>query len=209
MTASTVDSTVALVTLEQMKEYLQITSGTTDDALLSTIINGISQRIHSYCQRNLLSKSYTQYYSGRGTESIMLAMAPVTAISSVKEDLLRVFGTDTVVPSADMIIEPCGRIKLFNNRQYWLRGSLSIKVVYTAGYSLATLPADIALAAKEFCAAAYYKAKNRRHGVQSESIGDKTISYINVAIPPEVSGALDPYVLPASAEEWLEEVSNA
>lgn len=209
MTASSVDSSVALVTLEQLKEYLQITTGSGDDALLASIINGISSRVHDYCQRNLLSKSYTQFYSGRGTETLMLAMAPVTAVSKVCEDPLRVFGTDTEILRANMIIEPCGRIKCFNGKTYWYRGNLNIKVVYTAGYSLAALPPSIALAVKEFMAAAYWKAKNRRFDVQSESLGDKTINYLSVDMPPQVVGALAPYVLPASGEEWCEEVANA
>jgi|GEM_PF-6620801 len=209
MSATTVDTTVALVTLEQMKEYLQISSGTTDDALLAAIINGISQRVHDHCQRNLLSKSYTQFYSGRNSPSLMLAMAPVTAVSKIYEDGLRAFGASTEVAAADRIVEPCGRVTAFNNRSAWAKGTYNIKVIYTAGYSLATLPASVALAVKEWCAAAYFKAKNRRHDVQSESLGDKTITYIQVDIPPQVASALQPHVMSPSAEDWCEEVASA
>lgn len=207
--ASTVDTNIALISLDNLKEYLQITAST-EDALLAAIINGISQRVHDYCQRNLLSKQYTQYYSGRGTSSFMLAMAPVTAVSKIYEDSLRAFGASSEVAVADRIVEPCGRVTAYNNRTLWNRGTYNIKVVYTAGYaSAAALPASIALAVKEFCAAAYYKAKNKRFDVQSESLGDKNITYTQVDMPPQVEGALQPYVLPPSGEDWCEEVAGA
>lgn len=207
--ASTVDSNIALVSLADLKEYLQITSGSTDDALLSAIINGISQRVHDHCQRNLLSKSYTQFYSGRGRASFLLAMSPVTAVAHIYEDSLRAFGASTEIAVTDRIVEPSGRVMAFNNRSSWCKGKYNLKVMYTAGYTLASLPASIALAVKEFCAAAYYKAKNRRHDVQSESLGDKTITYTQVDMPPQVEGALRPHVMTLSGEEWCEEVSGA
>jgi len=205
MSATTVNSAIALTTLEGLKEYLQL-SGTSDDALLAVIINGISQRVHDFCQRNLLSASYTHYFNGNGRRELLLAKAPVTAVTSVHEDHLRVWGDDTLVAAADRVVEPCGRMLCINNKDVWTRGILNIKVIYTAGYSLATLPASVDLAVKEFCAAAYYKAKNRRHDVQSESLGDKTINYIQVNMPPQVEGALRPYIFVPTGDEYAEAI---
>lgn len=205
MSASTVDSTIALVTLEHLKEYLGIT-GSSDDALLAAIINGISQRVHDHCQRYLLSKSYTHYFSGGGNRTLLLAMSPVTSVTSVHDDTLREFGAATLVAAADRLVERSGLMTCINDKVAWGRGVLNVKVVYTAGWSLAALPASLSLAVKEFCAAAYYKAKNRRHDVQSESLGDKTITYLQVAMPATVEAALAPYVHVHTGADWAEAI---
>ncbi len=77
----------ALITLEELKLYLDI-NDKTEDTLLELFINNASDFIDRYCHRNLASAAYTlERYNGRGRE-LNLKNYPVTAIVQICQDTL-------------------------------------------------------------------------------------------------------------------------
>ena len=87
-------------------------------------------------------------------------------------------------------------IRLFENSYipYFMPGQRTVKVIYRAGYE--TIPADLRRAVVMMTAHLYYKADRQRQNLQSESMGDASVTYLNEAIPKEVVELLKPYVRP-------------
>lgn len=74
---------MSLVTLEEVKDYLEITS-TGHDGRLANIINYASKAVETYCGREFAANTYTEYHDG-GTPSIFLERIPVNNVTVVAE----------------------------------------------------------------------------------------------------------------------------
>lgn len=197
----TLDTTKALITVEEAKEYLKIT-GAGDDAILGALINSVSEWVCRFVGRNLLSASYVEYYSGDGSPGLMLNHYPVTAVASIYEDTLRVFGADTeiVVATNVMIRKEAGILQAWNLKSNWGIGNANIKVSYTAGYTAAsginggTMPYDIRQAVKRILDQQYRTGyTHRKLDVSSESVGDQTTTFREGDVPTDAKTILEPY----------------
>jgi uncharacterized phiE125 gp8 family phage protein len=190
-----IDSTIALVTLAETKTFLKIT-GLTEDTVLENLIDEISQTIQSYLGRKLISTGYTEYYDGDGSDTLILNQFPVTALTSLNDDPNRAFGSTTAVNvTTDVILDgAAGVLHVWNGKATFFKGHGNIKAVYTAGYSVTTLPYDLQLATK-LSIAQLYKIRYgaQRFGVKSETIADRTVSFDYEAFPAEAKQILDHY----------------
>jgi len=189
-----------LVTLAAVKTYLGI-SGTDDDDLLNALIGGVSKAIKNYCQDNIASDTYTEYYDGPANNIIILKHRPIISITGSEEGVWDDLNTDYedgdkldysdddfyYYAEEGMIV---GRDHTFNV------GRKNIKVVYKAGYD--TIPDDVQLAAKMQVATLYNKVKGGLDGVSAERIGDYSITLAKgsdaAALLPEAEVMLRPYV---------------
>ena len=72
----------ALTSLSTLKSWLGITA-TTDDAVLEAAIDRATSRIESYLERNIKERSYAEWRSGAGVDTIRLHQWPVTTVTSV------------------------------------------------------------------------------------------------------------------------------
>ena len=192
---ATVDATFALVTLADLKVFLKITGGAADSKL-SFLINEISKAVNTFVGHFLLSKTYTEYYNGDGSRELMVKNFPIISITSLHNaDSLRTFDGSTVIDvSADVLInKPSAILELWNDEAAFLRGRANIKLVYTAGYAVANIPNDIQLAVKKWAAQQYLRLDKRRHDIQSESIAQRTVTYLDRPMPDEVKFLLQPY----------------
>jgi uncharacterized phiE125 gp8 family phage protein len=199
-----VDSTIALVTLAQARLALKVPAATVDavqDAALEDMINRASAFANKWTGRWLLLKSYTEYYDGDGGNSLMLKNYPVDTLTSVHDDPLRVFGASTLIAASDYILDAAGGIiRLWNNAVTFLQGRANIKVVYTAGYPLASVPYDIQEAVLMIVQHQYKRVyQDQRIGLASETIGDHTMQYTDDAIPKKAKEVLERYRLKHSA----------
>lgn len=189
------DTVNQLVSLSDAKEFLKITAAS-EDAVITSMVNRASHWANSYTQRLLLSRENTDYYDGDGTGVLTLNQYPVTALSNLYDDPLRVFGAGTAISvSDDVVIEGAyGIIRLWNNTQAFLKGILNVKVVYTAGYALASVPEPIKEAVLLYIAHSYRRGHiDQRFGVVSETIGDRTTSYSSDDIPQKAKTLLNPF----------------
>ena len=74
--------TYALTSLANLKSWLGITAST-DDAVLEKAIDRATARIESFIGRQILSRSYTEWRSGAGVDTIRLHQYPVTQVTNV------------------------------------------------------------------------------------------------------------------------------
>jgi uncharacterized phiE125 gp8 family phage protein len=194
-----VDPTVALVTLAQAKTWLKIASGTTsEDTLLEAMINRAGALANRFTGRTLKSAEYVEFYDGTGTSKLMLRRYPVTAVSSIYDDVARDFAAGSLIPTDEIIIDSAGVIQLDPAEgTIFTAGRLNIKVTYTAGYKDATdnlVPYDLQEAALLIVQHSYKRHyETQRIGLNSETVGDKTMTYSDDAIPKKAKAVLDLY----------------
>lgn len=94
-----------LTTVDTIKAQLGI-SGTAEDAKLTTWLAQADQMIKSYLKRNIEQATYTEFYSGDGTNIIRLRQTPVQSITSLYLDNAGFFGTVSgSFASASQLIE--------------------------------------------------------------------------------------------------------
>lgn len=189
--ASVLDSANALISLADLKAYLsadtadEFLTDTSTDNELERIINSASLFANRYTGVELLSRSQTEYYDGDGGQTLFLDNFPVT--SSVSElalyiDIDRVYAASSKVDS-DKIILYADRGKIVVEDTIFTRGPQSVKITYTAGYSLASVPADLAYAIKLICAAMWKKKKDKLTNIASLTVEGQSITLVEKDIP--------------------------
>ena len=201
---------MALTTLADLKTYLGITD-TSEDDLLNLLIADADAAILGYIGRTIESATLTEYYSGDGTQMLVLQQRPVTAVTSANVDdggyagqasgafpvaTAWTAGEDffirTVVENESNtgeLVAIKGPGTFTGDREprtwgEWPLGTGNIKVVYTAGY--ATVPSDLAGACRIL--AAWMRA-SRENGmpVKSEKLGAYSYTLLEDTGIPELS----------------------
>jgi uncharacterized phiE125 gp8 family phage protein len=203
MTVS-VDDTIALVTAAQAKSYLRITAST-EDELIATLINAMSQLVKTYCGRDFVETDFTEYYDGDGTATLVLRNYPILDVTSIHNaDAQRTFDSSTEIDvTEDVIIDNAGGIlRLWNNESGFLCGHANVKVVYSSGYE--TIPWDLQQATLHLIGNAYKRQyQDQRFGIQSETINQRTVTFTNDPIPKAVALVLEKYRAFAGANRGL------
>lgn len=194
-----IDTTVALITLAEAKQYLG-ESGTESDAQLAALINEVSSWIApGYLGRELVSKQRTEYYHGDGSGTLLLRNVPIISIASVYLDANRAWTSDTQVDlAADAVIDKgAGLIRLWNTRASWYWGFQNVKVTYTAGYTVGpggTLPPAIKLAVKRTVKRQWTQGMTGNLlDLSAQNIGDKSNSFRDADLSSDVKSMLDPF----------------
>lgn len=184
-----------LTTLSEVKVQLELTSDTTYDTWLSTLISAASVFIENYCKRKFVSREYTEYYDGKGRDRIFLNHRPISAIAYIYDDCDREFGADTLIDSDEYtyyaeegIVRLFGETRQFFTRGIFQEGVLNVKIKYTAGE---TVPADLNQACVDMVIWKF-RLKNT-DGISSESIGSYSVSYSREQIPSKILSVLDMY----------------
>lgn len=172
----------ALTTLDNVKSYLNITNDD-KDLLLENLINRATQVIEGfYVNRPLINiatsssttlQSQTEYFDG-DTDRLFVKYFPIDTITSVYDDPDRTY-TDTgdLVPSTDYVVyEDRGEIRFDNELA---DGSHSVRVIYTGGYTTATLPIDLEQVCIELVG--LIEKHPDSIGISGKSFSDGSISY--------------------------------
>lgn len=181
---------MALLELEELKDYLGITS-TTQDVILDIIRLGVVAAVENQTGREFESQARTEYYDGPGERLLILNHRPVTAVTSVHVDSTGYAGQGTtpfesssewtqgdyffIRPPVEASERNPGILEAING--VWTKGRGNIKVVYTAGYS--TLPEDLKLAVCQVCAAVRKRRTTGGSPLQSETIGRYAYQLMN------------------------------
>ncbi|MEE9200657.1 MAG: head-tail connector protein [Candidatus Brocadiales bacterium] len=168
---------MSLTTVANVKEYLGV-SGTSDDALLSRLVDWSTDLIHSYCRRVFTEASYDEYYDGDGTEGLLVNQFPVSTVTLLEVDGVQ---KDT---SSYLLYGQLGLIKVKSGK--FPRGKKNLRVQYSAGY--ATLPNDLEQVAIELVSLKYYDRGRNRLGVTAKD----GVSYVP-HLSDEIKLVLDLY----------------
>jgi len=189
----TIDTTNALVDVDTAREYLGVKE--TDERRLPTIkqcINGASGFCNSYTKRKLLSRSLTEYYSGGGVEMIMLNNYPCTTLTSVYDDLNRVYGADTLITLTNLVVMPTDLLyTIIYDGNVFGDGLKNVKITYTAGYS--SVPYDLQQACLGMVGLYFHHTDEKMLAVQSRSVGDGSVTVNTDKVPKWVEDILNGY----------------
>ena len=159
---------------------------------LNFYINNASWFCNNYTHRLLLSRSSTEYYSGDGTNSLLVNNYPITAITHIYNDLARVYGAGTEITLTDLVFLPQDlAYKIVYDGGVFTKGIKNLKVEYTAGY--ATIPWDLQEAALELCAFYWDNFENKLFGKVAMSMADGSIRLATTGIPKSVLTVLEHY----------------
>jgi uncharacterized phiE125 gp8 family phage protein len=184
----------ALLTLAELKAFLQITSSD-QDAALEGFINGCSDAVETLTGRRLASRTYTDEHLHVRPEWVLgiewLDVEwPITAMQT-----LDVGGTPQTVwmpgdagspEDRDVYVLEArdpkhGRDRLFRPAGWPL--GVFVTRSYTAGYAAAAIPGDLKQAVLTLAGDWYYRRTRQADPVISRSAGAETITYVNEALP--------------------------
>ena len=198
----------ALTSVQRLADFLglgTITAGSTKETLLQMVINSVTAFVESYCKRRFKETTYTQeLYDGDGTQFLFLKNYPVDSSGTFtlerRESALNEDDWEQIDSEYFYVDYDAGYIETANESIRFIPGVKNYRVTYTAGIAfnlsstfLSDSTADLEYAAWKLCATVY----NRRHGdagIQSESIGDVSVTYTKEVFEnEEIKSILDKY----------------
>ena len=141
-----------VVDLADMRQFLEHNQDyTVRDPILVNMIFEISMAMEEYCNRKFEEKEETDPFDG-GVDDLFLTRPPLSGAMpyfgiDIRVDTERIWGADTRLDNDYFTADGPSGI-LTSNYGPFLKGNKIIKVVYTGGYTRATLPKDLTLAAK-------------------------------------------------------------
>lgn len=203
---------MALVTAAEIKAIIPEITGTTDDAALGVLADGIGAAFARFCgyppasasaTPTMESTSYTLYLTGTGGRDLYLPIRPTTAVASVYDDPDLDFTSSTyLVSSSDYAIVWDPRrgsvLRLTSTATWGVWSDIpgGIKVACTAGFTAI----DPALKALAEMAVRNWSDLKQTRGKRSVSVGPATTSFVDEALlPAHVRIGLGPYQLPSVA----------
>jgi len=187
------DEALAWTSRDAVKAHLKITATDLDDEI-DTKINEASRLLQSFIGHSLKTDTYTEYFDGDCTNTLLVSNYPVQSVTSIHDDTARVFGDDKLIDSGDYVFdsnenENVGTIRLFKGHGIFYRGVQNIKVVYVAGFD--EVPEDAELSCKQLVAWLMNRAGTE--GQTSASLGGKSETYEMDDIPEYIKRGVRRY----------------
>lgn len=169
-----------MITLTELKTYLNITDSN-KDSLLQSCIDASVKEIEDYCNRKLSSGTYTEYLNGNGRTEIYLRNYPINEVTSILyytdyDGYDDIFITGDTPENSVLIIEQTNCIKLLKC-YYFFKGCKNIKITYTAGFDTDDAPEDIKSVLLELSSIKYYNSPVSGHarlGKASDNVNSAT-----------------------------------
>jgi len=165
---------MALITIPEVKTAFDITN-ISDNALITTLLASALSEAQKYCGRMFEQAQFTEYLQGDGGDTLIIKNTPIsTAVSvSVYDDSDRAFGVDTLIAAADLDIWLDEGIIKYDGNVFAESKVRNVKVVYTGGYTAATVPADLKQALIFLVGALYYEQKGAILITSGENVEDR------------------------------------
>lgn len=128
----------ALTTRDRVIEHRiangeQLDSTPETNTQIDNFINAISSRMESYCDRKFVSRSYTEYLDGRGSNVLYPKQYPVTDVESITSDAgWKWLIKDLINPENYRVVDENSIV--LKSGMMFPDAVQNIKLVYTAGY---------------------------------------------------------------------------
>jgi uncharacterized phiE125 gp8 family phage protein len=185
-----IDTTSALVELEEVKAWLDIKASDKDN-WFQQLINRVSADCAAYCDRTLISATYTDAeYDGTGSDTLVLPHYPVSAITALKASINGAALTEG--REEDFVFDSdTGIVTLIGGT--FSKEKRGVTITYTAGYTLANVPQDLKQAVLEAIAFRYMEMDRKRVGVTSQEAGQQRSYYTTEPYPEHVRQVWDRY----------------
>jgi len=183
-------SAYSLLSLEDLKEQLSV-SGGGKDTVLESILGRVTDEIEQHLGRQIVSRgSLTEYHTFQTDGAAVFDSElrtldfPILTVTSVHEDIAlpHTYGSSAllVVGTGYEVVKPRGIIRRLNGGTglpwNWDTGSRAIKIVYTAGYTVATVPYRIRGVAIGYAGLIWEEHKRGGYGIsgQTDALGNFT-----------------------------------
>jgi len=184
----------ALTTLAIAKDHLNIPASILDeDVTVERLINMASEYIERDCNRVFREITETVDVDSRAGSEVLLPRRPVSDISEVRVDSMRVFGADTILNATGFAFSVHGNLERLDG--YFPFTRRGVRVTYTAGF--ATTPYDLEHGCLMLVEYYYRHNQDRRVGTRSKTKREETIGYLE-GVPVEISALWESYKLPAA-----------
>jgi hypothetical protein len=172
-----------LTSLPAVKTYLGIPlNQTEDDALLQSLIAGVSVGLQNWIGRDLALGPHTDRVDGNGKPQMLFPAWPVSAVASVTIDGRKI----PAATSAQSYGYRFDATMLILNADCFPWGYRNVELAYTAGY--ATVPADVAQVCTKLVAGKY---KERDWlGYRSKGLAGETVVFDDVELSDSVRSVL-------------------
>jgi hypothetical protein len=89
-----------LIDVSAVKEFLGIDVNDHDDKIMP-LCQSAQAEADKYCDRIFEGSTYIEYLDGNGIDIIQLRNVPIKSITSIYDDLDRVYGADTLINASD------------------------------------------------------------------------------------------------------------
>lgn len=186
-----------MITKAKLKTFLGITLTTYDDKI-DLIVAGVNKFVEALCANQLLTGEVTEYFNGddiiEDDDQIFLSnrinLSGITVYYNSGTEATPVWTAESGDNYALLTSE--GIIKLnFSRENLGVQsGYNNYKVVYTAGYAIASVPSDLELATLKLAGAFYNKSNSEGHG--SEGLDGANVSFAG-SLTPEIKAMLSKY----------------
>ena len=173
---------MALLTLDEAKEFLRIT-GTEEDSLISSLIEQASQMVETYCDRYIEKRTDLTEDFFHVKDRILVHAYPIISISAVQ--LVDANG-DTTDVTDYTTNNNLGIIYLHSKHS-----DAHFRVTYTGGFE--TIPADIKFATMYLLGQIYRISADGAHGVTARTSPTGSVTYYIQDMAPVVKAVLDRY----------------
>jgi hypothetical protein len=153
---------MAIITSSDMAGLQDFDLSAYDPAAISTAVSATCAQIERYCGRTFDSALYTETLDGNGLDQIFTEQYPITAVTSVTLD------SEALTAGTDSDNYTALTNSLYREGK-WSAGRRNLVVVYAAGYSASTMPADLKYIAMRMTAE-LLRSGGQDAGVVSERI---------------------------------------
>lgn len=200
---------MALLTSTEAKAIKPDLTGTAQDTLTDTLIGRADEVLATWCGYpvydsstipSLTQKTYTQYLDGPTWEDqkvLAVPFFPLGTITSIHDDLERVYGSDRLVDSGDYETDDYKGLVILKNTStqgFWSKGFRAQKIITTAGWS--TVPEALKHAAAELVWHWYRLMRER--GKTSVNINGDSVSLLPPTLPKHVMQLASTYRMPGA-----------
>lgn len=181
-----------LATLADIKTLLGLTTSN-EEALLTIVKNNVEAWVKTFCGRDFIVATFTEYHDGDGSSMVRVDQRPILSITSIHSDPALLFEDASLIPSTDYVTDPRGReLGFIELNQYkFLKGRKATKVVYSAGYS--TIPYDLSMAVKLIVCKQYKVISKKMFAEQTQQAGDMVVTLTPDTFPKDAMDILKAY----------------
>lgn len=190
----------ALCTVDDISSFFGIDEDTDVEALVESLINRVSKQFESYCDKDFVKQSYTEYLDLESySDTIFPKNYPITTVSGIFADTSWEWASGTEIDSTTYRVSDTNKIVLRSGS--FSSGKQAIKIVYEAGYhegdveTLDDVPLDLRLACIKEVTRLYRDRKKK--GISKDDIdsgpGTYAYDYVMSEMEPETTGVLERY----------------
>lgn len=182
----------ALCTLARCKRHIGISEAdTSNDELLTDLINEATDAIETRCNRRFLLTSYSEWVDGEGDDELFLKNFPIISVSSLVDGETTLTERESVTDDGFVVYDEEGYIW---NDSGFSQGHKNISISYVAGYASDSYPEDLVKGAV-LLVSHWYNVRGAE-GIEAERTpGGYSVQYAKDIddIPSEILSLVIPY----------------